>query len=249
LRAGTFIGAIVGFLIFKRFWGVFLGAIIGGYVDSLLNSNSSKASNKSNYEPYRQRLAQSDFSTALMILSASVMKADGKVLKAELNYVKSFFARQFGEQHSAKLLLELRNILKQNISVQQAATDIKTFMTYESRMHMLHYLFGIAQADGNVSEVEVKLLQTIANSIGISTSDFTSIKAMFYKDVDVSYKILGIDPTASNEDIKKTYRQLAIKYHPDKVSHLGEEYQNGAKEKFQKVQDAYENLKKQRGFA
>jgi DnaJ like chaperone protein len=184
-----------------------------------------------------------------MILSASVMKADGKVLKAELNYVKSFFARQFGEQHSAKLLIELRNILKQNISVQQAATDIKTFMTYESRMHMLHYLFGIAQADGNVSEVEVKLLQTIANSIGISTSDFTSIKAMFYKDVDVSYKILGIDPTTSNEDIKKTYRQLAIKYHPDKVSHLGEEYQNGAKEKFQKVQDAYENLKKQRGFA
>jgi DnaJ like chaperone protein len=248
LRTGAFIGAILGMIIFRRFWGIVLGAIVGGYVDSILRQNSSSSSEK-RYEPYRQRITQNDFGTVMLLLSASVMKADGKVLKSELDYVKNFFSRQFGENRANDLLLQLRDILKQNISIHQACFDIKAAMAYEARMQLLHYLFGIAQADGSVSETEVKHIQNIANNIGLSSSDFNSIKAMFYKDVDVSYKILGLDKVATNEEIKKAYRQLAIKYHPDKVSHLGEEYQVGAKEKFQKIQDAYENLKKQRGFA
>jgi DnaJ like chaperone protein len=248
LRTGAFIGAILGMIIFRRFWGIVLGAIVGGYVDSILRQNSSSSSEK-RYEPYRQRITQNDFGTVMLLLSASVMKADGKVLKSELDYVKNFFSRQFGENRANDLLLQLRDILKQNISIHQACFDIKAAMAYEARMQLLHYLFGIAQADGSVSETEVKHIQNIANNIGLSSSDFNSIKAMFYKDVDVSYKILGLDKVATNEEIKKAYRQLAVKYHPDKVSHLGEEYQVGAKEKFQKIQDAYENLKKQRGFA
>ncbi|MFP5470714.1 MAG: TerB family tellurite resistance protein [Bacteroidia bacterium] len=247
MRAGVIIGAIVGFIIFRKFWGAFIGAIVGSYVDSFLSEK--KSSERNTYEPYRQRISQSDFSTALLLLSASVMKADGKILKAELDYVKTFFVRQFGENNATRLLLQLREILKTNVSYQNASADIRNFMTYEVRMQLLHYLFGIAQADGAVSEKEVNLIQLIANSIGLSSADFNSIKAMFYKDVDASYKILGIDTSSTNEEIKKAYRSLAIKFHPDKVTHLGEEYQNGAKEKFQKIQDAYEHLKKQRGFA
>lgn len=249
MRTGTFVGAIIGFLIFKRFWGAIIGALVGGYVEGLLNNNPSNKSKGGSYETYRQRIVNNDFSTALLLLSASVMKADGKVLKSELEFVKSFFNRQFGEAHASRLLLELRDILKSNISVAQPANDIKSYMTYESRMQLLHYLFGIAQADGIVSQPEVSLLQTISNFIGVSSQDFGSIKAMFYKDVDTSYKILGVEPTSTNEEIKKAYRQLAVKFHPDKVAHLGEEYLKGAQEKFQKIQEAYENLKKQRGFA
>jgi DnaJ like chaperone protein len=248
LRAGVFIGAILGFVIFRKFWGAFIGAIVGSYIDGLINSSDSKSSNK-NYETYRQRITQSDFSTALLLLSAAVMKADGKILKSELDYVKSFFTRQFGENNASKLLLELRDILKSNVSFHKASSDIQQFMIYEARMQLIHYLFGIAQADGSVSEKELNVIHAIANSIGLSNADFSSIKAMFYKDVDASYKILGIENSATNEEIKKAYRSLAVKYHPDKVSHLGEEYQHGAKEKFQKIQDAYEHLKKQRGFA
>ena len=60
------------------------------------------------------------------------------------------------------------------------------------------------------------------------------------------YDILGVTRSSSAEEIKKAYRKLAIKYHPDKVASLGEEFQKGAKEKFQKVQEAYENIKKNR---
>lgn len=82
----------------------------------------------------------------------------------------------------------------------------------------------------------------------IPASDFESVKSMFYRDTNADYHVLGIEPTATEEEIKKAYRQMAVRYHPDKVAHMGEEYQKGAKEKFQKVQDAYENIKKERGI-
>ncbi|MND04441.1 Chaperone protein DnaJ [compost metagenome] len=71
---------------------------------------------------------------------------------------------------------------------------------------------------------------------------------MFYRDVNSDYKVLGLESNATDDEIKKAYRQMAIKFHPDKVAQMGEEFQKGAKEKFQKIQDAYEAIKKSRGF-
>ena len=85
--------------------------------------------------------------------------------------------------------------------------------------------------------------------MGISDKDFESIQAMFIPNTDSDYKILEIDRSASDEEVKKAYRRMAMKYHPDKVSHLGEDFQNAAKEKFQKVNQAYENIKKERNVA
>ena len=70
---------------------------------------------------------------------------------------------------------------------------------------------------------------------------------MFYRNVDSDYRILGITEQATDEEVKKAYRKMAISFHPDKVAQMGEEYQKGAKEKFQQIQDAYENIKKKRG--
>ncbi|VAV85970.1 DnaJ-like protein DjlA, partial [hydrothermal vent metagenome] len=84
--------------------------------------------------------------------------------------------------------------------------------------------------------------------LGISSRDFESIKAMFYSSQDNAYKILEIDKTATDSEIKKAYRTMAKKYHPDKVMHLGKEHQKGAEEKFRQVQGAYEQLQKERGF-
>ena len=201
------------------------------------------------FQYYQQRSSQNDVPTMLMALSAAVMTADGKVLKAELDYVKSFFAQQFGPQFSSSHLQTLKQFIDSGqIPLQQICQDIRTRMKPEIRIQLIHYLFGIAKADGDVSNVETKVIQQIADMLGISTLEFESVKNMFYRDVNSDFKVLGIDSEASNEEVKKAYRQMAIKFHPDKVASMGEEFQKGAKEKFQKIQDSYEAIKKNRGF-
>jgi DnaJ like chaperone protein len=118
----------------------------------------------------------------------------------------------------------------------------------EVRVQLLHYLFGIAKSDGHVQESEMMILKKIAQLMGIPNMDFESVKNMFYRDVNSDFKVLGLEATATVEEIKKAYRQMAIRYHPDKVAQMGEEYQKGAKEKFQKIQEAYDNIKKTRGL-
>ena len=188
------------------------------------------------------------FAMTLLVLIAAVMKADGRVLKSELNYVKKYFVQQFGEESAMEALQMLKDILNQNIPVQSVGMQIKQNLDYSSRLQLLHILFGVAQADGQVDTSELNTIATISGYMGVNSRDFESIKSMFVADVDSAYKILEIERDATNEEVKKAYRKMAVKFHPDKVSHLGEDFQKQAKEKFQKVNDAYEKIKKERNM-
>ena len=92
------------------------------------------------------------------------------------------------------------------------------------------------------------MIELICNYLGIKPHDLASIKAMFIREQESAYKILEISPDATDEEVKKAYRRMAAKYHPDKVSHLGPEVQKAAKEKFQALNQAYTQIKKQRGM-
>ncbi|MCE3294872.1 MAG: heat shock protein DnaJ domain protein [Crocinitomicaceae bacterium] len=253
-----FILAAAGFFLFGRSIG---GAIFGFFVGTLVDNyqqiktmagqqgGGQRLSPEDLFAYYQQRTSTSDFPTMLIALSASIMKADGKVLKAELDYVKNFFAQQFGQQFMTSHLQTLKRFLdSDNIPLEQICNDIRMRTQEEARVQLMYYLFGIAKSDGNVSDAELTAIRRIANLLRVSTADFESVKNMFYRDVNSDYKVLEIEPEATPEEIKKAYRQMAVKYHPDKVASMGEEFQKGAKEKFQKIQDAYENIKKSRGF-
>jgi DnaJ like chaperone protein len=121
-------------------------------------------------------------------------------------------------------------------------------MDYSSRLQLLQLLFNVSIADGNVHPSEIEVINTVAGYIGISSSDLLSIKNIFIPETDSAYKILEIDRTASNEEVKKAYRRMAMKYHPDKVNHLGEEFKKTADDKFKKVNKAYEKIKKERNM-
>lgn len=188
------------------------------------------------------------FAMTLLVLIAAVMKADGRVLKSELDYVKKYFVQQFGEESAIEALQMLKDILNQDIPIHSVGMQIKQNLDYASRLQLLHILFGVAQADGKVDSSELNTIATISGFMGVSSKDFESIKSMFVADVDSAYKILEIERSASNDDVKKAYRKMAVKFHPDKVSHLGEDFQKQAKEKFQKVNEAYEKIKKERNM-
>lgn len=219
-----------------------LGAIVGFAIGSAFGNNSDSK------EYIGGTTQQRDFNVSLLVLSAAVMKADGSVKRSELDYVKRFFLTNFGQERAEKYILMLREILKQDIQVHDVSQQIGRFMDYSSKLQLLHYLFGIASADGSTHENEVDVISIIAKYMGISSSDFQSIKAMFVQQVDSAYKILGIDSNATDDEVKKAYREMAKKYHPDKVAYLGEDVRKSAEQKLQEVNEAYEKIKKQRGF-
>ncbi|MCO5260909.1 MAG: TerB family tellurite resistance protein [Crocinitomicaceae bacterium] len=253
-------GLILGFVFYyitKSFFGSLFGFFVGSYIDNLQRAKRGQQNGESQYrgrsaeeirDYFQQRASRSDVPTILMALSAAVMKADGKVLKVELDYVKAFFRQQFGDQFNTQHLQSLRNYLDSDILLNQICSDVRLHLRPESRIQLIHYLFGIANVDGNVSQSELQVIADIAYKMGIPQVDFDSVKNMFFRDANSDYKILGITENASDDEVKKAYRQMAIKFHPDKVAQMGEEFQKGAKEKFQKIQEAYENIKKNRGM-
>lgn len=247
------------FLLGRSFFAAIIGFVVGSFVDNYqttmakLRQNAEKDGRSFSAEDvfsyYQQRTSVNDVPTMLMALSAAVMTADGKVLKAELDYVKAFFSQQFGPQFNSSHLQTLKRFIDSgNIPLQQICQDIRMRMQPEIRVQLVHYLFGIAKADGHVSDSELTIIQSIAQSLGVSTSEFESVKNMFYRNTDSDYIVLGITATATDEEVKKAYRQMAVKFHPDKVAQMGEEFQKGAKEKFQSIQDAYDAIKKSRGI-
>jgi DnaJ like chaperone protein len=189
-----------------------------------------------------------DFAASLLVLIAAVMNADKKVLSSELEYVRHYFVQNFGMASAQEAMLMLRDILKQTIPVRDVATQIKNGLDYPSRLQLVHFLYEIAHSDQQVSAEEIKVIGVIAGSLGISEKDIWSLQSMYYKDVDSAYKVLEIERTATDEEVKKAYRRMAVKYHPDKVSYLGEEVRKTANEKFRKVNEAYERIKKERGM-
>jgi DnaJ like chaperone protein len=219
-----------------------LGGVLGFLIGSVIDNTS--ISTTGIYE----KTTRGDFAITLLVLVAAVMKADGRILKSELDFVKKFFVTNFGREKALQAMVMLRDLLKQNIPVNDVCQQIGKHMDYSSRLQLLHFLFGISVSDGKAEINEITLIEQMARSMGISDKDFLSIRAMFVPDTDSAYKILEISPQVSDEEVKKAFRKMAVKYHPDKVSYLGEDFQKAAQEKFQKLNEAYEAIKQERGF-
>jgi DnaJ like chaperone protein len=236
-KFGKWIGAGLGWA-----FGGPLGAIFGFAVGSFIDATKIEVVHG------ERTTTPGDFVASLLVLVSAIMKADGKVVRSELDYVKRYFVQAFGTAAASEALQMLRDILKQNINIREVSQQIRQRMDYSSRLQLLHFLYGIANADGKIDPSELKLIEQIAYYLGISSADSGSIKNMFIKSTDSAYIILGVDRTATDEEIKKAYRKLAVKYHPDKVNYLGEDIRNKAKEKFQQINEAYKAIKKERGI-
>lgn len=219
-----------------------IGGILGYALASLMEGKDQSATSGGYTEQ------RNSFLVSLLVLASAVMKADGKVMKSELDYVKRFLIQNFGKDAAEEALLLLRDLLNKPIDIPQVGAQIRVNMNASSRLQLLHFLTGIAQADGDVSSPELSVLRTIANALGIPSQESESIFAMFDRGVDAAYKVLEVDKSATDEEIRKAYKKLALKHHPDKVSNLGADIQKAAEEKFKTISEAYEKIKKERGI-
>lgn len=229
-----------------------LGGPIGGLVGYLLGcameEGSSLSGTKRGRNSYTAGEQRNSFLVSMLVLSAAVMKADGKVMRSELDYVKRFIAGSFGEEALPESLKVLKALLQKDINVSQVCEQIKMYMDSAQRLQLLHFLVGIAEADGYVSKPEVNVIREIGGYLGIAEADVNSILAMFNDNQESAYAVLEIDETATDEEVKKAYKRLALKHHPDRVESLGPDIKKAAEEKFKKIVVAYEAIKKERNL-
>lgn len=237
---GRWIGGGVGWLAGGPL-GAILGFLIGSVIDNTRVETRTYTKGSSGTTP-------GAFGVSLLVLIAAVMKADGRVLRSELDYVKTFFVRQFGAEGATEALQLLRDILKQDIPLKDVCQQIASNMDYSSRLQLLHMLFGVSASDGRYDESELIVVERISGFLGVSQPDYQSIRNMFVPETDSSYKILELERNATDDEVKRAYRRMAMKYHPDKVSHLGDDFRKDADEKFKKVNEAYARIKKERNM-
>jgi len=239
IRFGKWIGAGLGWTI-----GGPIGALLGFAFGSLLD-----AANLEKYEKQDAHTTTGDFIVSLLVLIAATMKSDNRVIKSELDFVKRYLVKTFGEEKTAEMLLLLRDFLKKDIPVEEVGNQIRHNMNYASRLALLHLIYGIISADGSIEANELTIFDSVASSIGVTDNDARSIKSIYTRSTDWAYEVLEVNRDTPSKQIKRAYRQLALKNHPDRVAYLGDEIRKKANEKFAKINEAYEVIKKERNLS
>jgi DnaJ like chaperone protein len=227
--------------------GLILGVALGNIIETYSNSNKENESDspKRKLKEYSQ---PGDFEISLLILSAVVIKADGISKREELDYVRRYFAKMYGARRANESFALFKEIINQPISIHSVCSQIRGHMSHAGRLQLIYFLFGLAKSDGIVSNDEVNIIQKIANYLYINDKDFLSIRSMYYVKSAHHYEVLEINPEVNDDEVKRAYRRVVLKFHPDKVEGLGEEVRKGAQEKFLQIQLAYEEIKKERGL-
>ncbi len=266
------IGALLGFFIGRTIEGISQSQYRLGDGSYRMDNGVPRGSGHSRFH---NTGTQDDIDVALLVLIAAVMKADGNVRREELDYVKQFLRKNYTEEKGKALLGMLRDLVKPEtyIDVDAVCQQIKENTDYNTRYHMMDFLFALAVADNAYFPEENTVIRVIAGRLGINSRDYVS---MFTRHVNSrfkndgrsggssyqssgysssssatrknSYKVLGLDSTATDEEVKKAYRRLAMKYHPDKVEGMGEEVKKNAEAQFREINEAYEQIKAARGM-
>ncbi|MDH5542606.1 MAG: DnaJ domain-containing protein [Nitrospinota bacterium] len=247
-------GAGLGFLL-----GGPLGAIVGGSLQHFLSKDAQR-----NFEQGRPENDLAFFVTYLTTIMTKISMADGRVSKSEIEMIRSFFINGLGfsgmEIRYVEGLIAETQRLNPDIGV--VARDFKKNAGHEDVLRLLDICYQVAAADGTISLQEQHELGFLAESLGISREEHERIKYKYsgYKGESHhstgekvhpeknDYAVLGLTSDASNEEIKKAYKQMASQYHPDKVAHLGKELVEFATVKFGEINKAYTALRKARNF-
>lgn len=257
--ANKWIGAFLGFITTGSILGSLAGFAVGALFDAFSGGRDEPAATESRAtsDEGRREGQRNSFLFSLMVLSAHIIQADGKIMHSEMEYVRDFLRRNFGEtarEEGEAILLRLFEYRKQhgaqawNVQIEQACGEMAQGMPEEHRIQLLAYLCEIAKADGNVAGEEVEGLRKIARWLFLGADLIDRMLSLGTDNLDDAYTVLGLTPQATDEEVRRAYKQMALKHHPDRVATLGDDVKESAKRKFQEINDAKEKIFKARGM-
>ncbi len=257
---GKLIGALIGSIAGP--FGTLFGGLIGHLFDRAAEdrrlAGAARPRLAFNDAGYRMRTdpvsqAQVNFLTCLIGLSISVADVDGRVKVSHVDAMKAFFRQNFTfpavDQELIQRLIDEMYRNRERIDVQGLCAYYAAVSTFEGRVLLLRLLFQIARADSRgVSSAEEQLIRRITLLLGMGEQVFRQVRAEFIREPGRAWQVLGVSPDAGVEEIKIAYRQLSLQNHPDKVANLGPEFVRMAEEKFKSIQEAYEEIRREKGF-
>lgn len=254
MAAAKWIGGILGFMTAGP-----LGAMAGYVLGSLFEKGMDAVNTQDNNLQQTYEGQRNSFRFSLLVLSAYIIRADGKVMHSEMEHMRSFLRQNFGPQAAVEgeeILKKLFEHQKQEgearfrSTIRSACQQMTTNMNYSERLQLLNFLITIAQADGHVHPMEIQALREVALNLGLSAQDVESMLNLRSggTDLDAAYKVLGVTKDATDNEVKAAYRQMALKHHPDRVATLGEDVKRAAEQKFQEINNAKDMIYKSRGL-
>ena len=261
MALGKWIGGILGFMSAGPL-GALAGIVLGGFLDNMLDGVNTPETQGTfdGYSGYQARAAQgqrNSFLFSMLVLASYIIKADGKVMHSEMELVRNMLRQNFGEsgcQQGDDILHKLFDEQKRvgasqfRNTVSQCCQQIARNMDYAQRLQLLNFLVLISQADGKVDPTEVTAMKECAQWMQMSVDEVDSMLGMGKDDLESAYQVLGVSPDASDAEVKKAYRRLALNHHPDKVAALGDDVRKAAEKKFQKINEAKDRIWKARGL-
>ena len=240
----------LGALIFSGFAGVLLFiAIFWGFTYWVQKRVAT----------YEQSQSESHnrFVWLLVQILTRIAKIDGEITREEVQTIQRFF--QYNLRYSQTQMLWVKEMIKEATASTQTLDSLlqefKATFAYEPRLILLELIYQILHTKGRVPEQELQVARNIANFLDISSYDQRTIEAKYtYRQQQAAtssrtmseqyYAVLGLEPGADMDEVKRAYRKLSMQYHPDKVSHLGDEFKAVAEEKMKEINQAYDYFKK-----
>ncbi|WP_319775560.1 DnaJ family molecular chaperone [Breoghania sp.] len=189
------------------------------------------------------------FTAAMIALSAKMAKADGVVTTDEEVAFFSLFDIPHGEERNVARVFDL------------AKQDVAGFDAYarriaglfvdqpETLVDILDGLFHIAKADGYIHEAELVYLETVAEIFGIEQRAFDQICERHVISGADPYKVLGVDRSASDDEVRRVYRKQVMESHPDRLIARGvpEEFVRIANDRVAALNEAWRKISLERG--
>jgi DnaJ like chaperone protein len=200
---------------------------------------------------------RNSFLFSLLVLSSYIIKDDGKAMHSEMELVRQMLRQNFGAsavQQGNEILNRLFEEQKREgwqqfkHTVSECCSQINRQMDYSQRLQLLNYLVMVAKADGSVPQSEITALKEAAQWMGLNTSEVDQMLHLGRETLEDAYKVPGVSPNVSDDELKKVYRKLALQHHPDKVAALGDDVRKAAEKKFQEINAAKDRIWKARGL-